>query len=312
MLSSEEIYLKQGLTTIEDLISEGKYPEAIQAGSELLEVDPKNREAQKLFEKAQKLLNREKMALIKTNFKKARALEKVQRYPEAYQISAKLNDFYPGLSRVTKLLKRLSQKILKQEKAKKKTFVKQGFLTIKKLEKEGDFEKVIKVCAELSEVVPENKKLFKIDKKARLNFIDQKLKSNLQEKLLQKKEYEKLYLFYQKLYQVFPHHRKLRHLINQCEKLVIGRRREEKKEYIEESFRRIENLYQAQEFEKAILGAEELHHFTKGNRQAKKWLKKAKKANQKEIDQEVLRKLLELPEKLKLEYQEEQIKFVRV
>ena len=126
--------------------------------------------------------------------------------------------------------------------------------------------------------------------KSKIDFIEQKLHDPLRKEWLAKGEYEKLYLFYQKLKKVFPHYIRLNKLIAETEEKMIAADRVQKKAFATESVKKLRQMLSEGKYEPVIEGAEELVIFThEGSIEAKKILKIAHKANLREIEEDTFK-----------------------
>lgn len=212
-------------------------------------------------------------------------LRKAGEFEKALVLTVALKKEYSGDYKLHKLINILKEEIRQQELKSRNVFIKTGLKTIKSLRKERKFEEAIQAGAELIEVDPDNNRAHKLLQKSKIDFIEQKLHDPIREKWLQKEEYEKLYLFYQKLKKVFPQYTRLNKLISDTEKKMKIADQIKKKAFADESLKKLRQMFSEGKYEQVIKGANELIVFThEGSSEAKKLLTLAEKANREEIE----------------------------
>lgn len=225
----------------------------------------------------------------KTNIKKIKELLKAKQYDEALQLSLALRQEYQRDTKLHKLINKIKVEMRMGELHGRENFIKEGLKTIRKLRRKKEYEKAIQACDELLEVATENKTTRKLRRKIRIDFIELKLKDPKQKEWRKSKDYEKLYLFYQKLKKVFPHYTKLNRLIYETEQKMIKEDRSKKKVFAADSLKKLRQMHEEGKYEAVIEGADELSSFTHaGSSDAKKLYKKAQKANRKEIERDTV------------------------
>lgn len=218
-----------------------------------------------------------------------KALLRSKAYQPAFDLAVSLLRTHPRDSQLHKLLNKAKVYLQKAEIEQRKGFIQNGLQVIKKLRKGNDFEHAIQACKELLEVDPENEKAKHLLKKSKIDLIEQRLKSPLQKQLEQQHEYEKLYLFYQKLRKVFPHYPKLNRLVFKTEKKALAKDRERKRAFAEKTLTTLREWYANGKYEQVIRGVQELMAYThQGSTAMKKLLKQAQKANLREIEKDTL------------------------
>lgn len=213
---------------------------------------------------------------------------KEQRYQEALELTLALKQTHWNDAYLHRLINKLTPKLRTQEAKRRVNFMKEGIRTIKTFKKEKKFEEAIKACRELLEVEGGNGEVINLLQTCKIGFINEKLKDPIQKKWMEEGKYEKLYLFYQKLRKIFPEHPQLGTLLKQAERKLIEKDRETKKNFTEESIKRLREMLTQGYYEQVIMGAEELIHFTHGGSQAAtELLEKAQKENRKEIEEDI-------------------------
>ena len=187
------------------------------------------------------------------------------------------------------LIKQCTETLHKLESGKRGDFVKNSLKIIKNLKKTGEIDKAVQASKELLEVTPDDTRAQKIHKKISVAFIEAKLHDPLKKQLEAAGEYEKLYQFYLKLRQVFPEYKKLKTLIKQAEKKLIEIDRGHKKAFADASLIKLDEWFKDGKYEAVINGAKELQAIThQGSKEAASLLKKAARANEREIEQQTL------------------------
>ncbi|MDP2625001.1 MAG: hypothetical protein Q8P27_02325 [Candidatus Peregrinibacteria bacterium] len=243
------------------------------------------------------------------DYKEARqqinTLIKAEKLDDALQLTLALRKVYWNDGTLHTLINSLKVKIRKNELNQRKDFVQDGAKTIKKLYGENEFEQAIMACSELIDVDPDNVVAKKYLHKAKMHLISEKLKDPLQKKWTEEGEYEKLYLFYQKLKKVFPKHSKLNRLIKQTERKMIQKDRDRKKVFAEEGIKKLQEMFTQGKYETVIAGAKDLITYThEGSDEAKKILTLASKLNRKEIERDTYKFMLDQKPLLRAIYKE--------
>ncbi len=297
-------FVKRGLETVEKLLKAENYLDTAKACQEILQVDPGNRRARKMLEKAQSFINQEKDKLLKKNLPSLKQLYKEGKYAEAVEMGEKLH--------ITNAITAKAQKkLLKKQQNELKAYLKKGFKTHKKLGREKKWLEAIEILKEMLQVSPRNEEIKSLLKRDKIKYIDQQLHSDVRDQLIESKEYEKLYKFYQKLYFLFPQHKKLLSEIKNAEKLILRRRRTENKAFIIESVKKAKELFAKGDFEAAIQVAKEILKLTDGE-QGMKLYKKSAVANERDTEKKLSTKLTDAVAKLHEEFKANPKGFVKV
>jgi hypothetical protein len=234
---------------------------------------------------------------------KIKELRKAGELNKALQLTVALKGDYQKNDKLHKLINSLKTEIRRAEIKNREKFIKKGLKTVRELRREDKFEQAIQAGAELLEVDPNNSKAQKLLQKSKVDFIEQKLHDPIRKEWQKKEEFEKLYLFYQKLKKVFPHYIKLNKLIIQTEQKMIAVDRKQKKTFADESLKKLQQMLAEGKYEAVIDGAEELVTFThEGSTGAKKILKIAEKANLREIEDDTYKYMQDQQPLLKSAY----------
>ena len=226
--------------------------------------------------------------------KAIKALIKVGNLTQALALALECRKVYPHEAKPHQLIGSIKVQMVKQEEKARKAFIQKGFQIIKSLCKEENFEDALNACNELMEVDPHSRKVKRWHKRLSIDVIEKKLRSPLQQQLDQNHDYEKLYLFYQKLRSVFPEYQKLNKLIQKTEKKIMEMDKERKK---------LKQLFEEKKYEQVIRGGEELLAFTHfDSKETEKLIKRARRANEKEIEAQSLELILKDQAQLKQAY----------
>ena len=307
-----KVYLENGISVVEGLLMEDKYLEAAQACKEILDVVPNNKKVLKLLKKSQKHLEKDKEELFKNNFPKFKSLYRSGEYEKALQIGEELKALSPS-AKLSKLIRKCRKSLEAKQKNELKDFIKNAFKKQKQLAKEKKWLEAIEVMEELLGVDRRNERARALIKADKIHYIDHELKSEVKKSLTKGEEYDKLYKFYQKLYILFPDHKRLKKEIKKTEKLILAKRRIDKSEFIKTSLENTKKLLADKQFEKAIQASKEMLQFTDGESlKAKNLLKKATEANREDTDKKLSKKLPELVAKLKEEFKAKPKEFVKI
>lgn len=221
----------------------------------------------------------------KLTLKQIKALAKKGAFDQALQLTIALKQEHQSDQRLHRWINKFKVKAKNQEAKAAVNFIKNGIKTIKSLRKSKQFELAIKACDEIFEVDPDNAKVKVLRNKCAIDIVDQNLADQLCRTWEQQKEYEKLYLFYQKLLKVFPEVKKLKILIKATEQKIIIEDQKRKKAFSEASLVKINQMFAEGKYEPVIEACKELLKYThQGSTEAIKLLKLAQKENEKEIE----------------------------
>ncbi len=297
---------------IENLISEKKYLEAANQCRVILSRNPKDRKAIKLFEKAKKHIEKEREEILERNIVNIRILYKQKKYKEALDTAKKLAET-GGNRKLFSLISKSERKLQAQEKKELKSYLKKGFKAHKNFAKSGKWLEALDILSEMQKVNPRNEDIKSLILSDKIKYIDSELHSNLKKELIKNSEFTKLYKFYQKLYFLFPEHKKLKKEIRKTEKLIIEQRKTENVNFIKNGENDISELMKNKEFEKALKAGKELVLFTNGeNNRAKKIMLKADKENDKDTDKKLSVKLAQTIADMKAEFTKNPKMFVKL
>lgn len=222
------------------------------------------------------------IAQIKQRLKKGEARQ-------ALDLALAVRQAAPQDAVIHDLIKTCTNALHKQEMGSRRDFVKNSLKVIRGLRKAGEVDKAVQASRELLDVAPDDKRAQKIHHKTATLFIEAKLHDPLKKQLEAAGEHEKLYQFYQKLRQVFPEYKKIKALMKRTEKKLIELDRERKKEFAEASLVKLREWFKDAKYEQVIQGAKELQAVThQGSREAAALLKKAVRANERDINVKVV------------------------
>jgi len=203
--------------------------------------------------------------------------------------------------------------ISKSERKELENYLEKGFEAHKNFVKIGKWLEAIDILSEMQKVNPRNEKIKSMILSDKIKYIDSELHSNLKKELIKNGEFAKLYKFYQKLYFLFPEHKKLKKEIRKTEKLIIEQREIENANFIKNNETNIGRLIKNKELEKALKAAKELVLFTNGgNNRAKKIMMEADKENDKDTDRKLSIKLAQTISDLKKEFAKNPKGFVKL
>lgn len=305
-------FVENGLKVVEKLLKDKQYLDAAHACKEILDVDPRNKKAKKFLEEALDYIEKEKEDIFKKNFPKLKELMKEGEYEKAIEIGEKLEQVSTE-GKLESAMHKCREKLKAKQQNEAKDFIKNGFKKHKELTKQKKWIEALEVLKEMLEIDRKNESIRAYIKSDKIHYIDDQLHSDVKKSLLKGKEYEKLYKFYQKLYKIFPEHKKLIKEIKKAEKLISGKNRENKQEFIQKSIAEIKQQIQEKKYEQAIQTAKEIVSFTEGeNSKAKHLLKKAEELNGKDTEQKLKKKLSELLPILKAEFKANKKAFVKI
>ncbi len=305
-------FVERGLKTVETLLNQGDFLDAAKACNEILSVDPGNRKAKKFLAKAEKELNQEKHDIFKKNMPVIRKLYKQKQYREAMMAAEKLMKVITDESLI-RLYKKSSKALEREQKNEIKEYIKRGRKANKQLKKEGKYLEAINVIEEVLKYSPRNESLRALIRRDKIKYIDIQLHSDVKDGLVESGEYEKLYKFYQKLYFVFPEHKGLLKEIKNAEKLLLKRRRDSNKEFVEASIKKTQEFIAGEKYEDAIRAAKEIMFLTGGeSRRGRTLLEKAQHLSEHETEDRLREKLDTMIAQLEVQFKANPKGFVRV
>lgn len=186
-----------------------------------------------------------------------------------------------------KLLLKCKTALHKKEQNARKDYFKTGIKRIKTFLKQKEFDKAFRACEELLHENPEHAAAKKLRRKAAIALVETNLHNPMRDQLEAAGDYEKLYLFYQKLHHVFPEYKKLTPLIKETEKKLMHADRLKKADFTKAGLVKLNVLFGEKKYENVIAGCVELLALThQGSRDAKSLMQKAIQANEKEIERD--------------------------
>ncbi|HCW32301.1 MAG: hypothetical protein UT55_C0052G0010 [Candidatus Peregrinibacteria bacterium GW2011_GWE2_39_6] len=246
-------------------------------------------------------------------FSQIRNLMKGGEYQKALELTLFLRKTYPRDGRSHQLLNKIKIKLHDQELKARDLFLSRGIKTVQVLRGQEDFKNAILACQELLEVDPDNRKVRNLLIKSKINFIEQKLRSPLQLQLEQQHQYDKLYLFYQKLRAVFPEYTKLNKLVRLTEKKAILQDLGRKVKFVQASLEKLQQWFAEGKLEQVINGCKELMAYSHyGLNEVHKLLKKAQKANERAIEKDSLEYMLEQEGILRKAYEANEERLIKI
>ncbi len=305
-------FVERGLAVAKDFLEKGNAADAARTCNEILEVSPGNRRVIKILEKAKNIIDKEKKELLKKNLPGLKKLYKDGKYDEALEVGQKLSEVVSD-KKLSSLMTKIKKELAHKQEKDLKDFLDKGFKKHKELKREKKWLEAIEVIIEMQKVVPKNEDLKKMLRYDKVKYIDRQLHSEVRKELIEKGEYQKLYKFYQKLYLLFPEHKKLLEEIKNAEKLVLKHRKEENAAFIKDSIVKARDMLSKKEYEKAIKAAKEILRLTDGeNFKGRAILEKAEKENEKDTESKLSEKLKGSVSKLKAEFKADPKAFVRL
>lgn len=284
-------FVERGLTVAEKLLSEGNAADAARACHEILQVNPGSRQAARILAKAQQIVAKEKDDLLKKNIEILKDLYKSGRYEEAASMGKKLQTSVAS-TKLSSIVAKATKKLADKQRHALQDFMKKGFAKHKQLSKEKKWVEAIEVAEEMQKAMPRSQELKDLIKGDKIKYIDSQLHSDVKKGLIASEQYEKLYKFYQKLYLLFPAHQGLLKEIKNAEKLVLRKRRDSNKSFIEASIAKAEEMMSKKDYEAAEEVSKEVLRLTDGeSAQGRSILKQAIKENEKDTEEKLKIKL---------------------
>lgn len=142
-------FIADALAAIEGLLKEKRFGETIQACNELLSVDPLNKNAAEL-------LNEAKEQLIEAKLRENERLIDSADFERAIELYQSLLSINPQHKKVRQLLELAKDHFASQKFLAEKIHLNESIMRMKQLFKNGEYEKVIQACEEISRLDPKN------------------------------------------------------------------------------------------------------------------------------------------------------------
>lgn len=262
------------LSLIKNLLRAGKSEEALATAEELLLAFPDNVEVFRLREKAMSAWRATRLTVVKKTLKETAPLWKSHNYSALKKIYEELDRYLPDCPLIQREFLRLNQAIHSAETVERKDYVAKSLSLAVFHEKKREFLKALMVLKEAGEVDPSNSSIFRAVSRNKRKYVDHNLEGVVAP-LLINGEYEDALHLATNLLKVTPEYPKLHRMIRKCERLIIHKRLEEKKAYIETSFAKIRELFHAKKYERCLEACREVLSLAPSSFRAKYWTARA-------------------------------------
>lgn len=305
-----ELYIKQGLQVIKDLIKKGDLSNALHACQELLKVNPYHIKVQKYLEEIEKLIVKTNIKKVDTDIDATMHLWKEEKYNDLLNIYTKLYQYAPNYGRLVSLIEKAYKKLESGQKEQRSAFIKNAIKIIDELISKENFGDAIQACNELIAYDPLNEKAKQYLLEAKNKLIEKKLAEN--QHLLDSADFDRLNELYDSLLAINPENQKIKSRQQQLKASIAEKNLLAEKIHLNESIVRMKELFNKAEYEKALQACEEIDRLDPGNFSAKVFKKKAKQSIDEESDMQILKKIKENLVTLKQEYQKSPQTFVKI
>lgn len=305
-----ETYIKQGLGVVRILIKQGDLQNAFNACQELLNVNPYHRRLQRYLRKIQKLIIKSNEKKINDDIAVTMHLWKENRFEELLEIYAKLYKYAPQYRKLAKLIEKANAKLSSQQKNMRADFLKKALAAIAGLIKEKRFGDTIQACNELLSIDPLNSAAQEYLKETKTKLVEQKLREN--ERLIDSTEFDRALEFYNALLSIDPENQKVKRLALHTKEHLAEREMIAARIHLNESIKRMKQLFREGEYEKAVEACEEIERLDPKNFSARIFKKKARRVIQAEIETEMVAKLKKAWLELTPLFQKNPAQFVKI
>lgn len=279
------------LREVKKAYTEKDYERAYKNAQTVLNIDPFNSYALKIEKLAVKQVIYARKKEFKRRKKELKTLWDSRNFELLLEKYRELEKFYPN-SFLTKLtVKYLKQKALKEKIIKSRKIKKNLISKVNSFRKTREYLEAIKVIKDNFINFSGEQWVADLLQKIKHEHVDHELKKR--NFYLDSGEYENLYRFLAKLYKLFPEKKILDH-IRRAEALIIEKRKYDNKIFTNESLELINTLYNTGKFEECMQTCEELFQHSGKTLQGKYFYKKAKNSNEKEMNQIIDKKLLNI------------------
>jgi tetratricopeptide (TPR) repeat protein len=284
VVSEQNVYLEKGILLMKHLISQKQYRQAMEVGDALFSISPNHGTVFRLYKKAQKRSEQQKLAKIREIIHDTKPLWKQKKYQELFTIYERLDQYLPHCSLVHDVLERI-ENVLEQKRMKEiADYLHKGLYKIRQLEKGHQYKKAVQAALEILETQDDDRvrrALFRNKRK----YVDDALR--LRHVFLKDKKYEELLHLYSRLLRVTPDYSFLHKLIRDCEQKILSRRLEEKQQFIQNSLVKLSNFFSRGQYGKLLQGSEELLKIDRHNLKAQWYRLIARFMNGKRIEMEL-------------------------
>jgi tetratricopeptide (TPR) repeat protein len=302
--------LSEEIKKIKYLIKRNNLKEAYNLCNKLLINFPENWTLQKLQKKIEKIVFKQNLKAVKNDLKKLKPLWEEKKYPQLINELKKLKNYVPGYMPLEKQIEKATNCYIKYQIQEQKKLLKNHIESIQKYISNKEYEKAISLCKKILLKIPNHRKILELLQKSRALLIDKKIHEN--ENLLNGNDFEKIKDFLESLLKIDPNSLKLKKMLKKASKRENLSLELAKKDYTFKSFEHIKILYQKKKYDKTIKALNELLAFEPNNEQFLSFLEKAKKALNKQVDQEVVKEVIFLQKKFNEQRKNNPQNFIKV
>ncbi|MDP4008034.1 MAG: hypothetical protein Q8P68_02465 [Candidatus Peregrinibacteria bacterium] len=306
----DENQLLEYLRSARDYFDAKDFEAAYRACQQALNLDSTNEFANKTILKAAKEIRKARKKELKRRINDLQSLWDLKEYDKLLTEYEALDKFYPEYPPVLFQIARLKTLSREQKEKASSKYKKEIKKNIKTLHKDGKFMETINAIEQIKPYFEGESWPDDLMQKVKHDYVIEQLKSR--KELLEHQEYERLYKFLTKLYQIFPEAR-IKKYIDQTENLILENRKYEKSVFIEDSLDFINSLYNQGKYEESMQVCEELLSLTgESNLKAKKFYSSARKSNEKEMNVKIKEMMIEKNKNLNKQYLEAPENFVKI
>ncbi len=240
---------------------------------QLLSASPDNRQAIKLKNKIEQLVEKKNTETVDNDIKNLNHLWREEKYAELVAKLQVLYGYTPNYPKLVKLLTK-AQKLLQQQQIKQtNTYISDVVAKMKSLASEKKFDEAIKHEPLLQAYIPTKPELKKVIFDIRRKYVKHLL---IEKKdFLASDKYKEIIEFIEQLRQIDPTYLKTTQLSKNYRQKYLASQSNQEKEYIFQGLENLKTLFFKQKYDKTIAGAKELLQSHPNNKDAANLLKKS-------------------------------------
>lgn len=306
---SESAYTKQLEKKAIALTTEGKYQEAYNLCTKVLNEDPGLKSFQRLKKRIEQAAGEENEKLIKRKLKEQKALWKEKKYPEILISLKELLRIAPNDKKIKKQYAKAQKAYLRETEKKKAEFKKK---TAEKLENILEYrpEDFLEEMVSMEMKNPGNETIIELGKIFRGKLIEKKIKEK--EALLGSDKFEAIENFISELEKIDERHPAAKKLKKEVARRKHEKATNEREEFVYGGAKHLDTLMKLKKYDKAMQVAKEILAAKGEDKLAKKTLKKAKRKLFNQSKNLCSQDILERKDGLKKEYLGNKSKFIRL
>lgn len=183
---------------------------------------------------------------------------------------------------------------------------------LKRCKSEKNFDAMLAAAQSAVSSFPTEAKFWDLLNFAKAHYVNEKLKSQILQQLIEKGDYDSLAKVYLKLLTIFPESKQLVKLLKNVREKIQANRKSELKIYYTNAAKKIEELMNEKNFEQAVAACHEILDSEPENKAFIKLLVRAEEGLDEQMNQALELYFKETNPVLESEYKEDKENFVRI